>query len=200
MSKNEKTIEINGSYYLVAPWAGNSIDSSDIRIKDSTNSKYYIVKVDVINNGIYEPGILASVFADQDIMVGGYIASCAFAFGLQARAKMNLIAADAIPLSFLTVVYKNGTRQIDKKMYAMPTGYEYEIENPYIDEENYKGHRYIHRPLTESITGTLSYSKTVTVQYEVAIDLDIETGVLFVNSVSIFTTRTEDEKTIGVIG
>ena len=46
----KKTIEINGSYYLVAPWAGNSIDSSDIRIKDSTNSKYYIVKVDVINN------------------------------------------------------------------------------------------------------------------------------------------------------
>ena len=46
----KKTIEINGSYYVVAPWAGNSIDSSDIRIKDSTNSKYYIVRVDVINS------------------------------------------------------------------------------------------------------------------------------------------------------
>jgi len=45
-----KTYEINGSYYLIATWAGNNVDSSDIRIKDSTNSKYYIVKVDVINN------------------------------------------------------------------------------------------------------------------------------------------------------
>ena len=40
----------NNAYYLVAPWAGNSIDSSDIRIKDAANSKYYIIKVDVINN------------------------------------------------------------------------------------------------------------------------------------------------------
>lgn len=46
----KKTIKINNSYYLVAPWAGTNIDSSDIRIKDSTNSKYYIVKVDVINS------------------------------------------------------------------------------------------------------------------------------------------------------
>lgn len=46
----KKTIQINGSYYLVAPWAGNNITSSDIRIKDSTNNKYYIVKVEVINN------------------------------------------------------------------------------------------------------------------------------------------------------
>lgn len=46
----KKVVKINGSYYLVAPWAGDSIDSSDIRIKDATNKKYYIVKVDVINN------------------------------------------------------------------------------------------------------------------------------------------------------
>ena len=40
---------MNNSYYLVAPWAGNNITSSDMRIKDSSNSKYYIIKVDVIN-------------------------------------------------------------------------------------------------------------------------------------------------------
>ena len=45
---SRKTIKINNSYYLVAPWAGRNITSNDIRIKDSTNKKYYIVKVDVI--------------------------------------------------------------------------------------------------------------------------------------------------------
>lgn len=45
-----KTIEINGSYYLIAPRAYENATSSDIRIKDSANSKYYIVKVDVIKN------------------------------------------------------------------------------------------------------------------------------------------------------
>lgn len=44
-----KTILINGSYYLIAPWAGDKVTSTDIRIKDASNSKYYIVKVDVIN-------------------------------------------------------------------------------------------------------------------------------------------------------
>lgn len=47
---SNKTISINGSYYLVAPRAYENATSSDIRIKDSTNSKYYIVKVDVIKN------------------------------------------------------------------------------------------------------------------------------------------------------
>lgn len=47
----KRTIKINGSYYLLAPWAGTAnIKTSDIRIKDTTNSKYYLVKVDVINN------------------------------------------------------------------------------------------------------------------------------------------------------
>lgn len=47
---SRKTIKINGSYYLVAPWAGTNLTATDIRIKDSANSKYYIVKVDVINS------------------------------------------------------------------------------------------------------------------------------------------------------
>ena len=47
---SNKTIEINDSYYLVAPRAYDNISSTDIRIKDSTNSKYYVVKVEVVNN------------------------------------------------------------------------------------------------------------------------------------------------------
>ena len=45
-----KTIEINGSYYLVSPLAGLNVDASDIRITDKTNSKYYLVKVEIIKS------------------------------------------------------------------------------------------------------------------------------------------------------
>lgn len=44
-----KTIKINDSYYLVSPLAGSNIDATDIRITDTVNKKYYIVKVEVIN-------------------------------------------------------------------------------------------------------------------------------------------------------
>jgi len=44
-----KTIKINDSYYLVSPLAGSNIDATDIRITDTVNKKYYIVKVEVID-------------------------------------------------------------------------------------------------------------------------------------------------------
>lgn len=47
---SEKTIKIGDSYYLVSPLADSNVKVSDIRIADKTNSKYYLVKVDVINS------------------------------------------------------------------------------------------------------------------------------------------------------
>lgn len=46
----EKTFKINDSYYLVSPLAGGVIDADDIRITDKTNSKYYLVRVEVVNS------------------------------------------------------------------------------------------------------------------------------------------------------
>ena len=46
----EKTFKINDGYYLVSPLAGGVIDADDIRITDKTNSKYYLVKVEVVNS------------------------------------------------------------------------------------------------------------------------------------------------------
>lgn len=70
-----KTIKINDAYYLVAPWAGNNIDSTDLRIKDSSNSKYYIVKVDVINSDSSETMIYdaVKVLAKNTKLVGDSI-------------------------------------------------------------------------------------------------------------------------------
>ncbi len=56
-----KTIKINNSYYLVSPLAGSNVDASDIRITDTSNSKYYLVKVDVINSESNEDLIYRAV-------------------------------------------------------------------------------------------------------------------------------------------
>ena len=73
-SKAEKTIKINGSYYLVSPLAGSNIDVNDIRITDTANSKYYLVKVDVIDSIEDEEAYEAvKVLATNSTLVGDSI-------------------------------------------------------------------------------------------------------------------------------
>lgn len=43
-----KTIKINDKYYLVSPLAAGSVDETDIRLNDTTNKKYYIVRVELM--------------------------------------------------------------------------------------------------------------------------------------------------------
>lgn len=54
----QKTFMINNSYYLVSPLAGSSVDADDIRITDKANSKYYIVKVDVVGYDAEDENVL----------------------------------------------------------------------------------------------------------------------------------------------
>lgn len=44
-----KTIKINNSYYVVNPLADSNVNETDIIVKDSSNSLYYLVKVTVID-------------------------------------------------------------------------------------------------------------------------------------------------------
>lgn len=154
------------------------------------------VQLDIIDNAEHIPGDAVNVYADPATVFGGFIASCAFAFGIQARARLNVTACVDIETALLTVLYKKGTRQLDRKEYALPVGYAYSIENPYIDI-SYSGHRYILRPQTEAVEGTLTGDTTVTVQYDVA--LDLYKGTLHIINVDEITVTTEDEDTVGVI-
>lgn len=154
------------------------------------------VQLDAIDNAEFIPGDAVNVYADPSTMFGGFIASCAFSFGLQARAQLNVTACVDIETATLTVLYKKGTRQLDHKEYALPVGYAYSIENPYIDI-SYGGHRYIMRPQTEAVEGTLTGDTTVTVQYDVA--LDLYKGTLYVVNVDEITVTTEGQDTVGVI-
>lgn len=154
------------------------------------------VQLDIIDNAEFIPGDAVSVYADPATVFGGFIASCAFSFGIQARARLNVTACVDIETATLTVLYKKGTRQLDRKEYALPVGFAYSIENPYIDI-SYGGHRYIMRPQTEAVEGTLTGDTTVTVQYDVA--LDLHKGTLYVVNVDEITVTTEGQDTVGII-
>ena len=62
-----------------------------------------------------------------------------------------------------------GTVQVAKRVYYFPKGYTYSITTEYIDQR-ISGHRYIFRPTTATVTGTLSADATQNVSIEVALD------------------------------
>lgn len=155
------------------------------------------VDFDAINNGAYIPGDKVLVHTDEESMVSGYIDKASFAFGLQAKAKMHLTGVEDVEAAKLTILCKYDGKQIGKKIYTFPVGYAYSVDMPYIDM-TMNGHRYIFRPTTATVTGTMaSGGTTVTVDYAVA--LDLHEGILHVISVDEITATTEDTITIGVI-
>lgn len=187
----------------------NVIEISEVYLVNSSNvsailtnlsTRYFKrveVEADVIDNAEYIPGDKVSVFTEEETMYSGYIESAAFSFGVQARAKLKLVACENAPCAKLTIKCKYNGKQIGKKIYTFPVGYAYSVDMPYIDL-TMNGHRYIFRPTTATVTGTMaSGGTTVTVDYAVA--LDLYKGILHIISVDGITTTTESGETIGVI-
>ena len=168
-------------------------------------STYYFdrtaVEATVVNNGTYKPGDRVQLPVDDVTLVTGYIARADFTFGLQAASRLRLTAVEQVGTAILTVYRMYNGKQIGLDKYLFPVGYSYSITNRYIDAAE-QGHRYIYRPTTAAVTGTMvEGSNTATVQYAVA--LDLYEGVLHVISVDDVTEITEgsgaDQITIGVI-
>ena len=155
------------------------------------------VDFDAINNGTYIPGDKVQVHTDDETIMAGYITSATFAFGLQAKAKMHLTGVEDVAAGKLKILYKYNGVQIGKKVYSLPVGYTYAITNPYIDK-TMNGHRYIFRPLNESITGTMT-AGTTTVTQNCAVALDLYKNVLHIVSVDGITTE-QDETTLEITG
>lgn len=188
----ENVVEIKGLYILNP----DNISSVLTRL-----AQWYFdrteVDFDAINNGTYMPGDRVSVHTDDEKIVTGYITTATFAFGLQAKAKMHLTGVADIPAGRLKVVYKYNGTTIGKKVYSLPVGYTYSITNPYIDKTMNK-HRYIFRPLAESITGTMT-AGTTTVTQNYAVALDLYKNELHIISVDGITTE-QDETTLEITG
>ena len=179
------------------------INSANVDDICSHLAKYYFERVrmdlDIVNNANYAPGQRLLVYADEDTMVTGYASKMEFSFGLQARAKVSLIAAQLKASGNLVITYKWGTMKLKRIKYTFPVGYTYQITNPYIDLV-IERHRYVFRPINQYATGTISSgTNTNTQTCAVALDLDRDTNILHVISVDEATTETADSITIGTI-
>lgn len=188
----ENVVDIKGLYLL----NGNNISGVLTRL-----AAWYFnrteVDFDAINNGQYIPGDKVQVHLDDEKLASGFITSATFAFGLQAKAKMHLTGVTDVPTSKLIVLCKYNGKTIGRKDYLLPVGYTYTITNPYIDKA-VKKHRYIFRPLNESITGTMTArTRTVTQDYDIALHLN--NSVLHIISVDEISTK-QDETTLEITG
>ena len=145
------------------------------------------VDISVIDNGQYQPGDRVICFADEASLYTGYIEACDFAFGTQARARLRLTAVDPTDAAALTVTYVWDGTQIGLDDHVLPVGYEYELQARYIDL-TLSGHRYIFRPTTPVISGTMpEEGAAVTVICEIA--LEYFEGVLKITSVDGLTEK-----------
>jgi hypothetical protein len=139
-------------------------------------STYYFgrttVEADVINNGEYLPGERVQVYADNNIIAEGFIEGAAFTFGTQAKSRLSITPVELINAGNLIVTHvyhPDGLEDIEillgTKEYTLPVPYPYEIENPFHDE-TWGYERYIFRPETDTITGTVQEGQNeVEVEY-----------------------------------
>lgn len=205
----EKWVEANGHTYVQtaqevtlsntdAPPSApeNVVEVKDVTLINPSNvsavltylSKYYFTRgniaLDAINNAEWEPGQRVTVYTDEDALSSGYIASCSFTFGVQARSRIVLESSAYKESAGLTIRYIYNGLPIGKARYFFPVGYTYEVENPYIDMTS--GHRYIFRPLEAAARGVMTASNQV-VDEDYAIALERNGGDLRIVSVDEVT-------------
>lgn len=189
--------------------APNVIEVRDVYLVNSSNvsgllshlAQYWFkrleVEADVVNNRSYFPGQRVTLSVSRDKMASGYIKSAVFSFGVQARAKLHLMAAENRPAAELVVTYVCNNAVLGQQRYMLPVGYVYQIDTVYLDITQ-DGHRYIYRPTTAQITGTMASSgNTATVTYAVA--LEQYNRALRIISVDGVTATTESGGNVAVI-
>jgi hypothetical protein len=142
------------------------------------------VDADVINNREYRPAQKVGLQLDDERGAVGYIESTDFSFGLQAKSRVHLVACALRSLSSLLIRYIYENIAIATRRYYLPEGYEYQIENPYIDTSS-GTHRYIYRPVNEYASGTIEEGQNVDDQdVELALHYYGEQRLLYIISVS----------------
>ena len=155
-------------------------------------STYYFKRIevdsDIINNAEYYPGDRVATYTGLETLIDGYIKSADFSFGAQSKSKLKIMQMDTIDGAKLIVKYMYDGKQIGKRTYYFPVGYQYEIENPYKDITKNKRRR-VYRPLNDSISGTMpNETTTVTQQYHIALEFHKKVlKVLSVDSVEMQT-------------
>lgn len=152
-------------------------------------AKYHFerTKVDLecVNNREFLVGQRVFYFTDPETMHSGYINGCSFRFGLQAKASMTMTPTEVRQSATLTIIYLWDDVQVGIRVYRLPVGYAYEVENPYL-QTNFNYHRYVFRPEHATISGTMtSVGRTVEEPVYVALDQHLyELDVISVDEVT----------------
>lgn len=68
-----KSYEINGNHYVVNPLADANINERDIVIKDTTNNKYYLIRVEVVTKTSEHEYEGVKVMAQNNTLVADYL-------------------------------------------------------------------------------------------------------------------------------
>jgi len=162
-------------------------------------STYYFkrisVDLEVINNGEYLPGDQVTAYGTSDSLVTGYISSAVFTFGKQAKSSIHLVQTDVTEGGSLIIKYMYGNQQIGIQSYLFPVGYQYQIENPYIDLTTGTRRR-IYRPQVKYAEGTVT-SEGITDEEQYDIALEYAASILRIYSVDQITQSEEGAVTIG---
>lgn len=192
----DEWVEVDGRYYVQsettvtltndeAPAAApeNVITLEGVTIINEDNvddvlshlAKYYFKRTELdleaVDNAEFLPGERVTAYADEDQTLTGYIASCDFKFGVQAKAEIHMTPVEVRESANLTITYMWGNKQIGVRSYRLPVGYSYEITNPYLTLI-FDHHWYVFRPTSPTISGTIQEGGNTAVQpEEVALDL-----------------------------
>lgn len=181
---------------------GQTIDISGVTIINGANKwdilnrlatayfRHGNVDIDVINNGQYWPGMKVLVYTDLDTVYTGYIQSCDFSFGLQAKSRL-VVSTDLspVPMGRVRVIYSYDDFVIAYRDYHWPEGYDYTINNGTLTAI-LNNHLMIFRPTHATISGTVGETvDEITEPVYLALDSDLSTGALKIISVDSVTER-----------
>lgn len=202
--ETEQTFELsNPDVPAIAP--ANVIEVQNVTLINEDNvdeilshlAKYYFTRCEVdfeaVDDAQWYAGQRVMVSSDMDEVFEGYIDNASFEFGVRAKASIHVTSAEGMDSATLTIRYLWDTKQMGVRHYTFPEGYEYKVENVYLDVP-WAGHRYVFRPINEYAEGTVQVGGTTDNQ-PVTPALDLYNGVLSIISVDEY----EDEEGTAVI-
>lgn len=164
----ENIVEVEGVMILTPTQA--SIVASNLAVIYFNRVE---VDAEVIDNAEYIPGDKVTICVDNSEngrrWQTGFIERVDFSFGTQAKGRLHIAPSEEVTVCELTVVYMWDTIQLAVRSYFFPYSYPYRLETDFLDQK-ITGHRYVFRPNTAIISGTITGDETVTVQCSIALD------------------------------
>lgn len=172
------------------------------------------VEAEVINNAEFEPGANVTLPVNMNTLVSGFVKSCSFTFGVQAKAKIEVIPVETVESALLTINYFCGYKPLGSEEHLLPVGRAYSIELKFIEKTDKieddswlswrEGmSRTVYRPTNSPITGVLpSGGKIEKAVYEIALfflsrwDVGRRLEVLSVDEVTMDEDIDEDAERI----